>query len=137
MKWGVPAYQRTSSFHKYTRARTCIYFRKLLVRWYAGTLLTFYSLSTHSPMPTQNSTIIKISPSRTFPSVFRGSIAGLPRVEGMSTPPQKGTIVKISLFLSSHKTVARLIPVHYKNNRDCHFGSLYPYISATLRRITS
>ena len=58
MKWGVPAYQRTSSFHKYTRARTRIYFRKLLVRWYAGTLLTFYSLSTHSPIPTQNSTFL-------------------------------------------------------------------------------
>ena len=54
MKWGVPACQRASSFHKYTRARTRIYFGKLLVRWYAGTLLTFYSLSTHSPMPTQN-----------------------------------------------------------------------------------
>ena len=54
--------QRASSFHKYTRAHAHIYFRKLLVRWYAGTLLTFYSLSTHSPMPTQNSTIIKISP---------------------------------------------------------------------------
>ena len=57
-------YQRTSvpAVSINTRARTCVYFRKLLVRWYAGTLLTFYSLSTHSPMPTQNSTIIKISP---------------------------------------------------------------------------
>ena len=106
MKWGVPAYQRTSSFHKYTRAHAHIYFRKLLVRWYAGTLLTFYSLSTHSPMPTQNSTIIKISPPSIPSGVFRGSpaglsrvsrgsTAGLPRVEGMSTPPQKGTIIKI------------------------------------------
>ena len=76
MKWGVPACQRASSFHKYTRARTCIYFRKLLARWHTGTLLTFYSLSTHSPMPTQNSTIIKICPSPTFPCIF----AGLPRV---------------------------------------------------------
>ncbi len=62
--WGVMfgVYQRTSvpAVSINTRARTCIYFRKLLVRWYAGTLLTFYSLSTHSPMPTQNSTIIKI-----------------------------------------------------------------------------
>ena len=48
MKWGVPAYQRTSSFHKYTRARTRIYFRKLLVRWYAGTLVHF-SLFIPSP----------------------------------------------------------------------------------------
>ena len=60
----VPAYQRTSvpAVSINTPARTRIYFRKLLVRWYAGTLLTFYSLSTHSPMPTQISTIIKISP---------------------------------------------------------------------------
>ena len=40
-----------------------------------------------------NRTIIKISPSRTFPCVFRGSFAGLPRVEGMSTPPPKGTVL--------------------------------------------
>ena len=46
-------------------------------------------------MPTQNSTIIKICPSPTFPRVFRVSVAGLPWVEGMSTPPQKGTIIKI------------------------------------------
>ena len=56
MKWGETACQRASSFHKYTRARTRIYFRKLLARWHTGTLLTFYSLSTHSPIPTQNST---------------------------------------------------------------------------------
>ena len=54
MKWGVPAYQRASSFHKYTRARTHIYILENC--WHTGTLLTFYSLSTHSPMPTQNST---------------------------------------------------------------------------------
>ena len=137
MKWGVPVCQRASSFHKYTRARTCIYFRKLLSRCLTVSLLTFYSLSTHSPMPTQNSTIIKICPSPTFPCIFRGSPAGLPRVVSKPNLPKKCTIVKISLFLSSHKTVARLIPVHYKKNRDCHFGSLYPYISATLRRITS
>ena len=137
MKWGVPACQRASSFHKYTRARTCIYFRKLLARWHTGTLLTFYSLSTHSPMLTQNSTIIKISLSSIPSGVFRGSIAGFPRVVSKPNLPKKCTIVKISLFLSSHKTVDRLIPVHYKNNRDCHFGSLYPYISATLRQITS
>ena len=62
MNWDETARQRDSSLHKLTRAHAHIYFRKLLVRWYAGTLLTFYSLSTHSPMPTQNSTIIKISP---------------------------------------------------------------------------
>ena len=54
MKWGVPAYQRTSSFHKYTRAHAHIYFRKLLSRCLTVSLLTFYSLSTHSPIPTQN-----------------------------------------------------------------------------------
>ncbi len=56
MKWGVPVCQRASSFHKYTRAHAHIYFRKLLARWHTGTLLTFYSLSTHSPMPPQNNT---------------------------------------------------------------------------------
>ena len=58
MKWGVPAYQRTSSFHKYTRAHAHIYFINMLARWHTGTLLTFYSLSTHSPIPTQNSTFL-------------------------------------------------------------------------------
>ena len=46
MKWGVPAYQRTSSFHKYTRARTHIYI--LGNCWYAGTLVHF-SLFIPSP----------------------------------------------------------------------------------------
>ena len=54
MKWGETARQRDSSFHKYTRARTHIYILENC--WHTGTLLTFYSLSTHSPMPTQNST---------------------------------------------------------------------------------
>ena len=62
MKWGETARQRDSSFHKLTRAHAHIYFRKLLSRCLTVSLLTFYSLSTHSPMPTQNSTIIKISP---------------------------------------------------------------------------
>ena len=35
----VPAYQRTGSFHKYTRARTHIYI--LGNCWYAGTLAHF------------------------------------------------------------------------------------------------
>ena len=137
--WGVMfgVCQRASSFHKYTRAHTCIYFRKLLARWYAGTLLTFYSLSTHSPMPTQNSTIIKICPSPTFPCIF----AGLPRVyrgsNANQTSPRNVRLLRFPFFSLPIKTVARLIPVQYKNNRDCHFGSLYPYISATLRRITS
>ena len=83
MKWGETARQRDSSFHKYTRAHTCIYFGKVLSHCHTVSLLTFYSLSTHSPMPTQNSTIIKISPSRTLPHlpvcfsrVGRGSPAG-------------------------------------------------------------
>ena len=79
MKWGVPAYQRTSSFHKYTRARTRIYFRKLLVRWYAGTLLTFYSLSTHSPMPTQNNTFLGWCGHAFDPRETRDRPAGDPR----------------------------------------------------------
>ena len=56
MKWGETARQRDSSFHKLTRAHAHIYFRKLLSRCLTVSLLTFYSLSTHSPMPTQNST---------------------------------------------------------------------------------
>ena len=76
MKWGETARQRDSSFHKLTRAHAHIYFRKLLSRCLTVSLLTFYSLSTHSPIPTQNSTIIKICPSPTFPCIF----AGLPRV---------------------------------------------------------
>ena len=39
MKWGVPAYQRTSSFHKYTRAPTPIYILENC--WHAGTLAHF------------------------------------------------------------------------------------------------
>ena len=55
-------YQRTSvpAVSINTHARAHVYILENC--WYAGTLLTFYSLSTHSPMPTQNSTIIKISP---------------------------------------------------------------------------
>ena len=121
-----------------TPARTHIYiFRKLLARWHTGTLLTFYSLSTHSPMPTQNSPIIKISLSSIPSGVFRGSIAGLPRVVSKPNLPKKCTIVKISLFLSSHKNGCPPHSRTLQKNRDCHFGSLYPYISATLRRITS
>ena len=96
MKWGVPTCQRANSFHKYTRARTRIYFRKLLARWHTGTPLTFYSLSAHSPIPTPNSTIIKISPFLTFPCVFRVSVAGLPRVEGMSTHPEKVRLLRFA-----------------------------------------
>ena len=106
MKWGVPACQRASSFHKYTRARTCIYFRKLLSRCLTVSLLTFYSLSTHSPMPTQNSTIIKISPSPIFPCIF----AGLPRVSRGSfatrTHPENVLFLRfpLSAASSSHTT---------------------------------
>ena len=39
MKWGVPACQRASSFHKYTRAHAHIYFRKLLARWHTSDFL--------------------------------------------------------------------------------------------------
>ena len=108
--WGVPACQRASSFHKYTRARTCIYFRKLLVRWYAGTLLTFYSLSTHSPMPTQNSTIIKISPSPIFPCIF----AGLPRVSRGSKAcphhPKKVRLLRFTSLPASSFPLAKGLP---------------------------
>ena len=41
--------------------------------------------------------IIKISPPSIPSGVFRGSTAGLPWVERTSTPPKKGTIVKIFL----------------------------------------
>ena len=39
MKWGVPVCQRTSSFHKYTRARTHIYILENC--WHTGTLAHF------------------------------------------------------------------------------------------------
>ena len=39
MKWGVPACQRASSFHKYTRARTHVYILENC--WHAGTLAHF------------------------------------------------------------------------------------------------
>ena len=45
MKWGVPAYQRTSvpAVSINTPARTRIYFRKLLARWHAGTLARWHT----------------------------------------------------------------------------------------------
>ena len=92
MKWGETVRQRDSSFHKLTRAHAHIYFRKLLSRCLTVSLLTFYSLSTHSPMPTQNSTIIKISPFRPSCVFF----AGLPRVVHNPNPPRKCTIFNVS-----------------------------------------
>ena len=97
MKWGETARQRDSSIHKLTRAHAHIYFRKLLSRCLTVSLLTFYSLFTHSPIPTQNSTIIKISPPSIPSGVFRGSPAGLPWVVRKETPYKKCTIIKIPL----------------------------------------
>ena len=57
----VPVYQCTGNFHKYTRAHTRICFRKVLVRWYTGTLSCFTNR-------------------HIFSRVFRGSFAGLPQV---------------------------------------------------------
>ena len=60
-----------------------------------------------SAVPSPNSTILKISPAATSPQLFRGSIAGLPRVESKSNPPQKYTIVKISLTRSAPRSRRR------------------------------
>ena len=41
MKWGVPACQRASSFHKYTRARAHVYILENC--WHAGTLVRWHT----------------------------------------------------------------------------------------------
>ena len=84
--------QRAGCFYKLTRARAHVYI--LGKCWHAGTLLTATPLCTPLLLP-QKSTIVKICHAATLSRLFRGSAAGLPRVEGTSTPPQKGSIVKI------------------------------------------
>ena len=79
MKWGETARQRDSSFHKLTRAHAHIYFRKLLSRCLTVSLLTFYSLSTHSPMPTQNNTFLGWCGHAFDPRETRDRPAGDPR----------------------------------------------------------
>ena len=96
MKWGVPACQRASSFHKYTRARTYVYILENC--WHTGTLLTFYSLSTHSPIPTQNNTFLGWCGHAFDPRETRDRPAGDPR----KTPEgiEGGEILIIVLLLT-------------------------------------
>ena len=98
MKWGETARQRDSSFHKLTRAHAHIYFRKLLSRCLTVSLLTFYSLSTHSPMPTQNNTFLGWCGHAFDPRETRDRPAGDPR----KTPEgiEGGEILIIVLLLT-------------------------------------